>query len=216
MFFAFLFYVKRALFKIFKKKELDHLFLYEINFSNDSFFHSFIDYRYRVVFFMDLTVGQLVWARRHKDDIYWPGKITIISNNTNDLWSSQLHYNYLVQFFVTNQSIWITDILPYQQYRDSMTNESFMHYGLHPTIKQDFLNAVNQADYAISNQMYINSNELTSMTTMTTQQQQKLVPIIEDNTDNDFLLTPGPMFTSNSGNYEHSEIRFLVHRKIIL
>ena len=156
---------------------------------------------------MDLTVGQIVWARRHKDDIYWPGKITIISNNTNDLWSSQLQYNYLVQFFVTNQSIWITDILPYRQYKDSMTNESFMQYGLHPTIKQDFLNAVNQADYACSNEMYINSNDFTSMTTMTTQQQQQtLVSKIEDNTDNDLLLTPGPMFTSNSGNYYDCKI----------
>ena len=145
---------------------------------------------------MDLTVGQIVWARRHIDDIYWPGKITIISNNTNDLWSSQLHCNYLVQFFVTNQSIWITDILPYRQYRDSMTNDSFMQYGLHPTIKQDFLNAISQADYETNNQVY---NNLTSMTTMTTQQ-EKLAPIIEDNTDNDFLLTPAPMFTSNSGN----------------
>jgi hypothetical protein len=153
---------------------------------------------------MDLTVGQIVWARRHIDDIYWPGKITIISNNNNDLWSSQLNYNYLVQFFVKNQSIWITDILPYRQYRDSMTNDSFMQYGLHPTIKQDFLNAINQADYASSNEMYSNSNNLTSMTT---QQQQKLVPIIEDNTDNDFLLTPGSMFTSNSGNYVDSLVR---------
>lgn len=153
---------------------------------------------------MDLTVGQIVWARRHIDDIYWPGKITIISNNNNDLWSSQLNYNYLVQFFVTNQSIWITDILPYRQYRDSMTNDSFMQYGLHPTIKQDFLNAINQADYASSNEMYSNSNNLTSMMT---QQQQKLVPIIEDNTDNDFLLTPGSMFTSNSGNYVDSLVR---------
>jgi hypothetical protein len=152
---------------------------------------------------MNLTVGQIVWARRNQDEIYWPGKITIISNNTNDLWSSELHYNYLVQFFVTNQSVWITDILPYRQYKDSMTNDSFMHYGLHPTIKQDFLNAISQADYASSQQIYTNSNDLTSMTMMTTQQQQqqKLLPLIEDNTDNDFLLTPSPMFTSNTGNY---------------
>jgi len=155
---------------------------------------------------MNLTVGQIVWARRNQDEIYWPGKITVISNNTNDLWSSELHYNYLVQFFVTNQSVWITDILPYRQYKDSMTNDSFMHYGLHSTIKQDFLNAINQADYASSQQIYTNSNDLTSMTMMTTQQQQqqqeeKLLPLIEDNTDNDFLLTPSPMFTSNTGNY---------------
>jgi hypothetical protein len=86
-----------------------------------------------------------------------------------------------------------------------------MHYGLHPTIKQDFLNAINQADYASSNQLYTNSNDLTSMTMMTTQQQQppqqKLLPIIEDNTDNDFLLTPAPMLTSNAGNYE--DLKFL-------
>jgi hypothetical protein len=158
---------------------------------------------------MDLTVGQIVWARRNKNDIYWPGKITIISNNNNDLWSAEVHHNYLVQFFVTNQSGWITDLLPYRQYRDSMTNDSFMQYGLHPTIKQDFLNAINQADYACSNEMYNNSNELTSMTIMTTQQQQqqqKLLSIIEDNTDDDFLLTPAPMLTSNTGNHEDSKL----------
>jgi hypothetical protein len=68
-----------------------------------------------------------------------------------------------------------------------MTNDSFMTYGLHSTIKPDFLNAIHQADYA--------SNDLTTMTT----QQQDLLPTIEDNTDNDFLLTSSPMFTSNTG-----------------
>ena len=157
-------------------------------------------------FFMDLTVGQIVWARRDKNDIYWPGKITIISSNTDNLWSSELPYNsqqqfnYLVQLFITNQSIWITDILPYRQYRDSMTNDSFIHYGLHPTIKQDFLNAINQADYDSNNEMYTNNN-LTSMGMMTAQQQQQnLLPTAEDNTDNDFLLTSSPMLTSNTGN----------------
>ncbi len=179
---------------------------------NDEIFDLFIEYRYQSFSSMDLTVGQIVWARRNQNDIYWPGKITIISNNTNDLWSSELHYNYLVQFFVTNQSIWITDILPYRQYKDSMTNDSFMNYGLHPTIKQDFLNAINQADSAINNELYTNSNDLTSMTMMTTTQQQKLLPIIEDNTDNDFLLTPTPMFTSNTGNYE--DLKFFTLRHI--
>lgn len=150
-------------------------------------------------FFMDLTIGRIVWARRNKDDIYWPGKITIISNNTNNLWSSlydcQPQYNYLVQFFITNQSAWITDILPYHQYRDSMTNDSFMNYGLHSTIKPDFLNAIHQADYASSNEIYTNSNILT------TQQQQPILPIIEDKTDNDFLLAPSPMITTNAGDY---------------
>jgi hypothetical protein len=165
---------------------------------------------------MDLTVGRIVWARRNKDDIYWPGKITIISNNTNDLWSTELPYNfqqqfnYLVQFFVTNQSVWITDILPYQQYRDCMTNDSFIQYGLHPTIKQDFLNAINQADYASGQEMYANNNDLTSMSTMTAQQEQNLLPTIEDNTDNDFLLSPSPMFTSNTGN--DGESRFFTDR----
>lgn len=140
---------------------------------------------------MDLTVGQIVWARSNKTDVYWPGQITIISNNTNDLWSSEFHYNYLVQFFVTNQSIWITDILPYRQYKDSMTNESFINHGLHSSIKQDFLNAISQADYACNNQLCNN------VTSMTSQQQ----PTVEDNTDDDFLFASTPMLTSNAGNY---------------
>ena len=157
---------------------------------------------------MDFNVGQIVWARRNKTDIYWPGKITVISSNTNNLWSSELlydsqhQYNYHVQFLVTNQSAWITDILPYRQYRDSMTNESFMNYGLHSSIKPDFLNAINQADYDINNEIYTDSNDLTSMTT----QPQKLLPTIEDNTDNDFLLASTPMFTSNTGDYKPSRI----------
>lgn len=146
--------------------------------------------------FMDLSVGRIVWARQQKTDIYWPGKITIISNNTNEFWSTELQYNYFVQFFVTNQSLWMTDVLPYRQYRDSMTNDSFMHYGLHPTIKQDFLNAITQADYACSNEMYTSNHHLTTIPTT----KPTLIPITEDNTDNDFLLTPAPILPSNTGN----------------
>ncbi|CAF4766506.1 unnamed protein product, partial [Rotaria sp. Silwood1] len=151
-------------------------------------------------------VGQIVWARCNKDNIYWPGKITMISNTTNDFWVSELldnaqqRYTYHIEFFITKQSIWTTDILNYRQYRDSMTNDSFIHYGLHPTIKQDFLNAINQADYGCSHDIYMNSNHLTSMTTMISQQQQQqqnFLSTIEDNTDNNFLLTSSPMFTSN-------------------
>ena len=87
---------------------------------------------------MDLTVGRIVWARQQNNDIYWPGKILLISN--------QVPMQYLVQFFVTNQSIWTTDIVPYRQYKDSMANDSFIQYGLHPTIKQDFLNAFEKVD----------------------------------------------------------------------
>ncbi|CAF1300681.1 unnamed protein product [Rotaria sp. Silwood1] len=158
-------------------------------------------------------VGQIVWARCNKDNIYWPGKITMISNTTNDFWVSELldnaqqRYTYHIEFFITKQSIWTTDILNYRQYRDSMTNDSFIHYGLHPTIKQDFLNAINQADYGCSHDIYMNSNHLTSMTTMISQQQQQqqnFLSTIEDNTDNNFLLTSSPMFTSNIGHYNSS------------
>lgn len=144
---------------------------------------------------MDLCVGRIVWARRQKNDIYWPGRITIISNNTHELWSTELHYNYFVHCFVNNQSLWTTDVLPYRQYRDSMTNDSFMQYGLHPTIKQDFLYAIDQADYASNNEMYPSHHHLTTMTT----QQPTLVSTMEDNTDNDFLLTPVPIFPPNTG-----------------
>ncbi|CAF2978689.1 unnamed protein product [Rotaria sp. Silwood2] len=158
---------------------------------------------------MDFTVGQIVWARCNKNNIYWPGKITMISNNTNNLWLSELfdniqqQCNYHIEFFTTNESIWTTDILCYGQYRDSMTNESFIHYGLHPTIKENFLNAVNQADCACNHEIYMNSNHLTSMSAMTSQQQNSL-PTSEDNTDNNFLLISSPMFASNPGNYNPS------------
>lgn len=152
---------------------------------------------------MDLTVGQIVWARLNKNDIYWPGKITIISNNTNDLWSTDIHYNYHVQFFITNQSVWVNDVLPYRQYKDSMTNDSFMNYGLHPGVKQDFLNAIYQADYEC--------NHLPSMTIMNSQQQQqKFISTMENNTDNDFLLTPAPIFTSNTGKFFYFKINLYI------
>ncbi len=196
-----LFFLLRKTFFMLEKKFCDFFNLNKL--LNDEFSYLFLEYRYRLFFFvfMDLTVGRIVWARRDKEDIYWPGKIILISDNTNNLWSSESLYdfqqqcNYLVDFFITNQSAWITDILPYLQYRDSMTNDSFMTYGLHSTIKPDFLNAIHQADYASNNEIHTNSNDLTTMTT----QQQDLLPTIEDNTDNDFLLASSPMFTSNTG-----------------
>ena len=154
---------------------------------------------------MNLTVGQIVWARCNKIDIYWPGKITFLSNNTNESWSSGLFDNYqrqvhyYVQFYVTNQSIWTTDILPYRQYRDCMTNDSFIHYGLHPTMKPDFLNAIHQADYYSNNEMCTNSNQSTSMIMITSQHQTNLFSKMENNIDNDFLLASSPMVTSNTG-----------------
>ena len=159
---------------------------------------------------MDLSVGRIVWARREKNDIYWPGKITIISNNTNEVWSIESQWNYFVQFFFTNQSFWMTDVLPYRQYRDSMTNDSFMHYGLHPTIRQDFLNAIAQADYASSNEMYTSHHHLTTIPTA----KPTLIPTMEDNTDNDFLLTPTPVFPLNAGNYKQLNF-FLVDSSLI-
>ena len=148
---------------------------------------------------MDLSVGDIVWARRQKEDIYWPGKITVISNNTNDLWSTNVHSSYLVQFFCTNQSIWTMDVLPYRQCRESMANDSFLHYGLHPTIKQDFLNAIYEADHMINQQMFANP----TLTVLTTPQ-EKITPMIEDNIDNDFLLTPAPIYPSNPEYYNSS------------
>ncbi|UJR26590.1 hypothetical protein I4U23_007910 [Adineta vaga] len=155
---------------------------------------------YWFFFFMELNVGRIVWARRTKDDIYWPGKIMIVSNNTNDLWSSASVLNYHVQFFVTNQSAWLTDLLPYVQYRDSMTNESFMNYGLHPTIKSDFINAIQQANYANNNETYVNTND-SMMMTIQSQEQRNLIPTVEYNTNNDFLLTTNSMFTLNTEYY---------------
>ena len=150
---------------------------------------------------MELNVGRIVWARRTKDDIYWPAKITIVSSNTSDLWSSTLVPNYHVHFFVTNQTAWVTDLLPYQQYRDSMTNESFMNYGLHPTIKPGFVDAIHQAEYAISNETYSNSSNSMLMTIQSQAQSQNLFPAVEHNTNNDFLLATNPMAVNNTSKF---------------
>lgn len=168
--------------------------------SNDKFFLRIYRLSLLVIgifILMELNVGRIVWARRTKDDIYWPAKIMIISSNTSDSWSSTLVPNYHVHFFITNQTAWVTDLLPYQQYRDSMTNESFMNYGLHPTIKPDFINAIHQADYAISNEAYGNASNSMLMTI----QSQNLIPAVEHNTNNDFLLATNSMTGTNMGKF---------------
>ncbi|CAF1941666.1 unnamed protein product [Rotaria magnacalcarata] len=159
---------------------------------------------------MELNVGHIVWARQNKDNIYWPGKIAMKSNSTNDLWSTELFDNfqqqstYLIELFITNQSFWTTDILQYSQYRESMANHSFINYGIHPAMKQDFLNAVYQADYAISNEIYTHNNYTTARPTTTPQQSQRFSSTFEDNTDNNRLLITSPEITSNIGYYDSS------------
>ncbi|CAF3286761.1 unnamed protein product [Rotaria socialis] len=163
-----------------------------------------------VFFFMELNVGHIVWARQNKDNIYWPAKIAMKSNSTNDLWSTELFDNfqqqstYLIELFITNQSFWTTDILQYSQYRESMANHSFINYGLHPAMKQDFLNAVYQADYAISNEMYTHNNYITPRPTTMPHQSQSFLSTFEDNTDNNSLLMTSPEITSNTGYYDSS------------
>ena len=136
----------------------------------------------------------IVWARRSSNEIYWPGKILVKPMDNSSTWSFQTSNYYQIQFFVTQQLIWTDDLFPYGQYRDSMTNNSFVQYGLHPTIKQDFVNAVHQADYEI-NQIMINN----SSGNFLLEKNDEIIPIIDDKTDNDFLSMPTPIFPSETG-----------------
>ncbi|CAF4719618.1 unnamed protein product, partial [Rotaria socialis] len=102
------------------------------------------------------NIGDITWARRNQDGMYWPGRITFISNNVIDAVSTQINlqeqmWSYLIEYFGCNQSNWTTDVLPYRQYRDYMSKHLSSHYDAHPQIKYRLLNAINQADYANMN-----------------------------------------------------------------
>ena len=135
----------------------------------------------------------IVWARRTSNEIYWPGRI--LGQHHESLSTSANNY-YHIQLFVNQQSIWTEDLLPYSQYRESMTNNSYIQYNLHPTVKQDFFNAVQQADFAL--------NQSTTMTKTVkndylSDKDEGLLSLIEDKTENDFLSMPMPMFHSDTG-----------------
>ncbi|CAF2978671.1 unnamed protein product [Rotaria sp. Silwood2] len=103
------------------------------------------------------NVGEIIWARRNHDGTYWPGRILSISNNVIDTVSTHNYlqdqsWSYLIEFFEYNQTNWTIDILPYRQYRDYMSKNLTLHYESYPQIKYQFLNAVNQADYANNNE----------------------------------------------------------------
>jgi hypothetical protein len=140
---------------------------------------------------MELGAGGIVWARQTKDAIYWPAKIVAVSTGAQDLWSSATLPSYLVQFFATGHSAWMTDVFPYQQHRSSMTNEPFLNHGLYPAIKFDFLNAVHQADCASSDEAMMMPIQHPPPT---------LMPMAGNETNNDFLLTTASVFTNNAGN----------------
>ncbi|CAF3533917.1 unnamed protein product [Rotaria sp. Silwood1] len=105
-------------------------------------------------------VGETVWARRNHDGMYWPGRILSISNNMIDTVSDYNYHNYLqdqswcylIEFFEHDQTNWTFNVLPYQQYREYMSKNLSLHYDSYPQIKNQFLNAVNQADYANMNE----------------------------------------------------------------
>ena len=44
------------------------------------------------------------------------------------------------------------DVLPYRQYRDYMSQNLLVHFDSYPQIKYQFLNAINQANYAVINE----------------------------------------------------------------
>ena len=102
-------------------------------------------------------MGNIVWARREHDGIYWPGTINFVSNKSTEVTSinSKLHHHqnywYLVQFFGYDPAYWTGDVLPYRLYRDYMFKNLLNHYEPYPQVKYQFLDAVNQADNADMN-----------------------------------------------------------------
>lgn len=100
------------------------------------------------------NIGNIVWARREQDGIYWPGTINFISNKSTETISinSKLHHHqtcwYLVQFFGNDQAYWTGDVLPYRSYREYMFKNLLNHYEPYPQVKYQFLDAVSQADNA--------------------------------------------------------------------
>jgi hypothetical protein len=62
--------------------------------------------------------------------------------------NNNLSSSYFIHYFALNQPNWTGDVLPYRQYRDYMTKNLLVYYDPYPQIKYQFLNAINQADYA--------------------------------------------------------------------
>ena len=110
-------------------------------------------------------MGEIIWARRDPDGIYWPAKINFISNNSTETASTRnsvYQYricSYRVLFLGSNQTQWIADVLPYRQYREYMSKTLLIHYEAYPEIKYQFLNAMSQADYVNSDE---NPNKFTN------------------------------------------------------
>jgi hypothetical protein len=157
---------------------------------------------------MNFMNNDLVWARQHANDIYWPAKIVQTWPSHETFSSSEQsfqQYNCMVQFFVTSQSLWTNDLLPYGQYRDCMTNDSFIHYDLHSTIKDDFLNAVREADHVAHQTILRDDFQSDFMPSTMLVQQHDTSPLfmMEDRADNDFLSTPTSMCMSHTGEYKH-------------
>jgi hypothetical protein len=94
---------------------------------------------------LGFTIGETVWARHADDGMYWPGRITCISNALHKS-NVQFHpWSYLIQFFGYSQPAWTMDVLPYRDYQDYMYKNLIVHYEPYPQIKYQFLNAINHA-----------------------------------------------------------------------
>ena len=97
-------------------------------------------------------MGDIVWARRDHDGVYWPGKINFISKNLSETGLTHDHVrhyqtcSYLILFFGCNQTHWTVDILPYRQYRDYISKNLVVYYEHYPQIKYQLLDAMSQAD----------------------------------------------------------------------
>ena len=161
---------------------------------------------------MNFVENSIIWARKTLNDIYWPAKIVHIVDKMDTPWtdaylnpSTSHASNYFIEYFISNESVWTNDILPYSQYREAMINHSFLQYGLHPSLKENFLHAVQQADHLVrSVPLLINSTNNSFLTPMPMEPMesshyQVFSEPVEIKTNHDFLSTPTLTYESNSG-----------------
>lgn len=138
------------------------------NVTKPIFTDGYYDENEKIAFFFNIgyiriilgfTIGEIVWARRPYDGIYWPGQITTIQNHqTNNSNHNDFQLcSYLVQFFDSNYSYWTSHVLPYSSYRDLMSKNLLVYYQSNFHIRNQLIHALERADNY--RQSPVNDNE---------------------------------------------------------
>ena len=95
-----------------------------------------------------------------------------------------------------------------------MTENSFMDYGLHPAIRQDFLNAIHQADCASGNSLLASQQAAPAMASSMSQKPEYALNTMGTNVDSDFLSNSMQGLTSNIG--ENAWFRARLKRRLTI